>query len=265
MNNQHNTDQPQQPTNQTTHACKTTTNTNQHNNNINNEGNRHNHKPSLSRNHHCSHFCRTNVDTNKSQQRLYHHSSFIMRPSPSPSPLSSLSSSSPSPHSSWRSFLYLFCGLLLFSSLMFNVIYTTLHLSNNHTSRGTSSLTTILDVSTSRMDPLDEELAVQLWYHACHALQDPTDCRTKPNCHWCPYGGVLDHVAGSATSTSLSLSSKVFPCVPTQSPCHTPADVQRPDDARQTVIIRAEDLDAHAVQELQQWKLLTQTSSHWLC
>ena len=137
--------------------------------------------------------------------------------------------------------MFLVCGLTLLVSVTFN-FYTTAHL--NHYQQSSSRVT------TSVLDPHEQELALLLLYQACHALIDPTDCRVKPACHWCPYGGLLDDVSSGTTG-------KIYPCVPTHNPCYKPADIQQSAAAQAVTVavISAEDLGPQAQKDLQNWHM----------
>ena len=134
-------------------------------------------------------------------------------------------------------------GVTVVASLTFNILYTRRYLSRGRLSMSFTTTTT----TTRTMDPLEEELALQLLYHACHRIEDTADCLGR--CHWCgAAGGIYDETA----------RGERFPCVPVQNPCHGAAfdDHHQKKVPQQHVIVPAKDFpilnpqDMEALQRL---------------
>lgn len=132
-------------------------------------------------------------------------------------------------------------ALMLIASLSYNC-FTTLKLlqqRNQHENSrakdrrmAMTTTTSFMTTTTTVMDPLEEELAIQLLYHTCHALTEEEDCqqgRIKSHCHWCPHGGVFDVRTSPQQGRRQrhhhhhhgDTDSLLFRCVPLQNPCHS--------------------------------------------
>eukprot|EP00977_Amphora_coffeiformis_P008075 scaffold1806_cov156-Amphora_coffeaeformis.AAC.4 len=130
-------------------------------------------------------------------------------------------------------------GVTIVASLSFNIVL--------YATRFTSSSVLAL----RGMDPLEEELGLQLLYFSCHQIEDKADCLGQ--CHWCgDGGGIYDETP----------SGERFACVPTRNPCADPKkrttvtknEQQKSQRQQQHVIIPAKDLpnvNPHDMQALQ--------------
>mmetsp|Transcript_21943 Transcript_21943/g.41558 ORF Transcript_21943/g.41558 Transcript_21943/m.41558 type:complete len:527 (-) Transcript_21943:57-1637(-) len=130
-------------------------------------------------------------------------------------------------------------GVTIVASLSFNIVL--------YATRFTSSSVLAL----RGIDPLEEELGLQLLYFSCHQIEDKADCLGQ--CHWCgDGGGIYDETP----------SGERFACVPTRNPCADPKkrttvtknEQQKSQRQQQHVIIPAKDLpnvNPHDMQALQ--------------